>query len=103
MKAALKPLLASLDKNKNGFVDKEEFAQLVSCGGEVSNTELDDIWLQMVEKADKNGDGKISMEEYMQCMCEYIDSEEQQAWSQEQFDEMINNMKDQMRAAGFDV
>ena len=50
------------DKNKDGFISAEELRRTMEQMGErVSKEEIDAI----IEKADLNGDGKISIEEFL--------------------------------------
>ena len=52
----------TFDKNKDGFITAEELRRTMESMGErVSKEEIDEI----IEKADLNGDGKISIEEFL--------------------------------------
>ena len=58
----MKKEFKTFDKNKDGFITAEELRRNMESKGEkVTKEEIDAI----IQTADKNGDGKISIEEYM--------------------------------------
>jgi len=51
----------SFDANHDGFIDREELRIALSkIGNEPTHDDIDD----MIKEADKDGDGKISFEEF---------------------------------------
>ena len=58
----MKKEFKTFDKNKDGFITAEELMRNMESKGErVTKEEIDAI----IQTADKNGDGKISIEEYL--------------------------------------
>ena len=56
-----------MDANKDGVVTREELSTLLKGLGEDVNEEVID---EMIKIADKNGDGKIQFEEFVQAATE---------------------------------
>ncbi|KAJ0745275.1 putative EF-hand domain-containing protein [Helianthus annuus] len=66
-KAELKSVFATFDKNKDGFITKQELSDsLKNIGVSTSNKDL----LEMVQRVDVNGDGLIDFDEF----CELFES-----------------------------
>lgn len=66
-KAELKNVFATFDKNKDGFIARQELRESMrNVGVDMTETEAAD----MVEKVDSNGDGLIDFDEF----CELFDS-----------------------------
>lgn len=64
-KSNVKEAFKAFDKDGNGFISVEELKHAMESLGEtVSNEELD----EMVKMADKNKDGKIDYEEFVEIM-----------------------------------
>ncbi|KVH93817.1 calmodulin-like protein 3 [Cynara cardunculus var. scolymus] len=66
-KAELKSVFATFDKNKDGFITKQELSDSLKNIG-ISTSERD--VLEMVQKVDVNGDGLIDFDEF----CELFES-----------------------------
>ncbi|XP_071716783.1 calmodulin-like protein 3 [Rutidosis leptorrhynchoides] len=66
-KAELKSVFATFDKNKDGFITKQELSDSLKNIG-ISTSEKD--VLEMVQKVDVNGDGLIDFDEF----CELFES-----------------------------
>ncbi|XP_022332297.2 neo-calmodulin-like [Crassostrea virginica] len=65
IKLDLKKAFRILDINGDGFITREELQKVLTKMGEtLTEKEVD----EMMEKADKNGDGKIDYEEYVDIM-----------------------------------
>uniref|UniRef100_A0A0E9RJD3 Troponin C, skeletal muscle n=1 Tax=Anguilla anguilla TaxID=7936 RepID=A0A0E9RJD3_ANGAN len=53
------------DKNGDGFIDREEFGEILRSSGEpVSEEEIDEL----MADGDKNNDGKIDFDEWLKMM-----------------------------------
>ncbi|XAR56068.1 hypothetical protein NMG60_11036372 [Bertholletia excelsa] len=66
-KTELEGIFSTFDKNKDGFITKQELREsLKNMGMQVTETEVAD----MVEKADSNGDGLMDLDEF----CELFES-----------------------------
>ncbi|PWA79882.1 EF-hand domain pair,Rho GTPase [Artemisia annua] len=66
-KAELKSVFATFDKNKDGFITKQELSDSLKNIG-ISTSEKD--VLEMVQRVDVNGDGLIDFDEF----CELFES-----------------------------
>lgn len=65
VKTELKKAFQVFDMNKDGFISREELhSVLTKMGEQLTEEEVD----EMMEEADKNGDGKIDYEEYVETM-----------------------------------
>ncbi|XP_039591274.1 troponin C, skeletal muscle-like [Polypterus senegalus] len=54
-----------LDRNADGYIDREEFAELIRSGGEaVTDAEIDEL----MTDGDKNQDGKLDFDEFLKMM-----------------------------------
>ncbi|KAI7728569.1 hypothetical protein M8C21_001087 [Ambrosia artemisiifolia] len=66
-KAELKSVFATFDKNKDGYITKQELSDsLKNIGVSTSNKDL----MEMVQRVDVNGDGLIDFDEF----CELFES-----------------------------
>ncbi|OWF37731.1 calmodulin-6-like [Mizuhopecten yessoensis] len=64
----LRKAFDTFDKDKNGVLSREEFREIMMVKGTMKLTEVQfDALMRMV---DKNNDGKISPEEYINFMCQ---------------------------------
>ncbi|WP_194819940.1 EF-hand domain-containing protein [Nocardia sp. XZ_19_385] len=62
--AEAKAVFVKVDANSDGFITLEEYAQAVEAYG-FSTDEAKKAALAIVEKADLNGDKKISLDEFL--------------------------------------
>eukprot|EP00747_Dinoflagellata_sp_TGD_P214983 gnl/TRDRNA2_/TRDRNA2_87762_c0_seq2.p1 gnl/TRDRNA2_/TRDRNA2_87762_c0~~gnl/TRDRNA2_/TRDRNA2_87762_c0_seq2.p1 ORF type:complete len:126 (+),score=44.49 gnl/TRDRNA2_/TRDRNA2_87762_c0_seq2:52-378(+) len=68
-KAKIKALFDDADTNKNGYLNKEEFKGVMQCIEVALEIDYDDDECDTCfEESDKDGDGKISLEEVTKAM-----------------------------------
>ncbi|CAG5122507.1 unnamed protein product [Candidula unifasciata] len=61
----IKDLFKSYDKDKSGTLDKNEMKKVLDeCGHKFTDAEVNEIFKQ----ADRNNDGKICIDEFMNCL-----------------------------------
>jgi len=60
----LKEAFDAFDKDKNGFIDKNEVKELLGAGREFSEKD----WASLIRDVDANADGRISFDEFERMM-----------------------------------
>ncbi|XP_048730009.1 neo-calmodulin-like [Ostrea edulis] len=69
MKAELREAFMTFDKAKKGYLNLEQMTKALRCLGEP----LSDIEIkQLMEIADTNHDGKVDVDEFVNCLCQRI-------------------------------
>jgi Ca2+-binding EF-hand superfamily protein len=59
-----------LDTNKDGTITLEDFDDLFNSYG---GSKMDqDVWENLLAEADKNGDGKVSFDEFQEAMANML-------------------------------
>jgi len=64
-KEALRKAFIYLDKDKSGYLDPEEFKGLMTSKGEAMDASAVDAMMKDFHAADTDGDGKLSIEEFV--------------------------------------
>ncbi|XP_078331189.1 neo-calmodulin-like isoform X2 [Crassostrea virginica] len=66
VRSELKEAFKTFDKSKRGYLDLQQMTKALGCLGEpLSDLEIK----QLIKIADKNNDGKIDVDEFVDCLC----------------------------------
>ena len=58
-----------MDKDGNGFVDRDEIVQILNKHGYLSNEKINEQVNEIFDTTDSNHDGKIDFSEFAAVMC----------------------------------